>query len=115
MSIGRVAPMPNQIATNVPTRKKIIAIGRRKGFWNLLILSTNGTVSSPAGTAAISKTPRSLFGTVRRSWKVGKKYHSGRISSGVANGFAGSPFAAGSRTANPITQAKVPRITTGNI
>jgi hypothetical protein len=79
------------------------------------MLSINGTVSKPAGTAAINKTPISLFGIVRRSWKVGKKYHSGRISKGVANGFAGSPLAAGSRTARPVTQANVPRITTGKM
>ena len=69
----------------------------------------------PAGTAAILKTPRSLFGITRSKLKVGKKYHSGRISSGVANGSAFSPRAEGSRTERPTRQAIVPRITTGNI
>jgi hypothetical protein len=65
--MGRVAPIPSQIAASVPVKKKVIAIGRRKGFWNLLMFSINGTVSSPAGTAAIRSTPSSLFGTVRSS------------------------------------------------
>ena len=55
---------------------------------DLLTLSINGTVASPRGTPAIIKIPNSLFGTVRKIWKTGKKYHSGRISKGVANGFA---------------------------
>ena len=34
--------------------------------------------------------------------RVGKKYHSGKISKGVANGLAFSPNADGSITAKPI-------------
>jgi hypothetical protein len=37
-----------------------LAIGRRNGFWNLFTFSINGTVSNPAGTAAIAKTPNNL-------------------------------------------------------
>jgi hypothetical protein len=44
-----------------------------------------------------------------------KKYHSGKISNGVANGFAGSPIIEGSKTARPILHAIVPKITTGKI
>ena len=40
---------------------------------------------------------------------------SGSISRGVAKGLALSPNIAGSRTANPTTQAIVPKITTGKI
>jgi hypothetical protein len=32
ISIGRVAPIPSQMAAKVPTKKKVIAIGRRNGF-----------------------------------------------------------------------------------
>ena len=32
MSIGNVAPIPSQIATNVPTKKTSVATGRLKGF-----------------------------------------------------------------------------------
>jgi len=48
-------------------------------------------VIKPTGTAAMDKTPISLFGMTLKALKVGKKYHSGRISRGVANGSAGSP------------------------
>ena len=115
LSIGIVAPIPNQIATTVPTKKTVIATGRRKGFWNLLTFSINGTVNNPTGTAAIESTPSNLLGKTLNKLNVGKKYHSGKISSGVANGFAGSPKPDGSKTANPITQANVPKITTGKI
>jgi len=72
-------------------------------------------VSKPRGTAAIDKTPISLFGITLKALKVGKKYHSGRISRGVANGLAGSPRAVGSITERPTTHAIVPKITTGNM
>ena len=103
MSIGIAAPNPNQIETTVPTKKTVIATGRRKGFWNLLTFSTNGTVNKPNGTAAIDATPNNLFGKTRNKLNVGKKYHSGKISNGVANGFAGSPKPDGSKTDKPIT------------
>ena len=113
MSIGIAAPNPNQIATTVPTKKTVIATGRRNGFWNLFTFSINGTVNNPAGTAAIERTPSNLLGNTRNKLNVGKKYHSGKISSGVANGFAGSPNPDGSRTESPIRQANVPKITIG--
>ena len=69
----------------------------------------------PTGAAAMERTPRSLFGITRSALKVGKKYHSGRISSGVANGSAGSPSRVGSMTARPAQHAMVPRITTGKM
>ncbi|PHU30410.1 hypothetical protein BC332_02503 [Capsicum chinense] len=43
----------------------------------------------------------------------GKKYHSGKISKGVANGSSGSPNIDGSKMAKPTLHAIVPRITTG--
>ena len=75
----------------------------------------NGTVINPAGTAAIDRTPKSLLGITLNKLKVGKKYHSGKISRGVANGSAFSPIGEGDNTARPIIQDKVPKITTGKI
>jgi hypothetical protein len=113
--LGKQAPIPNQIANAVPNKNTAIANGRRNGFWNLLTFSINGTVNKPAGTAAIASTPSNLFGKTRNKLNVGKKYHSGKISKGVANGSAFSPSAEGSRTPKPIRIAKVPNITTGKI
>ena len=75
----------------------------------------NGTVIKPIGTAAIEPTPISLFGITRSKLNVGKKYHSGKISRGVANGSALSPKGVGSSTPKPIQQAIVPKIQTGKI
>ena len=77
--------------------------------------SRKGTVMRPTGTAAMESTPRSLLGITRSALKVGKKYHSGRISRGVAKGSAGSPSWVGSMTARPTQTAMVPRITTGKM
>ena len=92
LSIGKHAPIPNQTANINPKIKTKLAIGRRNGFWNLFTFSIKGTVINPAGTAAIAKTPNNLLGNIRNKLKVGKKYHSGKISSGVLNGSAGSPI-----------------------
>ena len=62
----------------------------------MLTFSKNGTVNKPAGTAAIDNTPNNLLGKTRNKLNVGKKYHSGKISRGVAKGFAGSPNGDGS-------------------
>lgn len=113
--IGIHAPIPNQIATTILNKNNPIATGLRNGFWNLLILSIKGTVIKPAGTAAIDKTPSNLLGITRNKLNVGKKYHSGRISRGVANGSAFSPRGEGDKTDSPITQDNVPNMQTGNI
>ena len=34
LSIGNVAPIPNQRATAIPIKKTVVATGRRNGFWN---------------------------------------------------------------------------------
>ena len=112
---GMVAPIPSHMLTSVPIKNIVVATGLRKGFWNLFIFSINGTIIKPAGTDAIDSTPINLLGITRNKLKVGKKYHSGKISNGVANGFAGSPMAEGSRTDSPTSHAIVPKITTGNI
>jgi hypothetical protein len=73
-SMGTVAPMPIHTANTVPMKNTIMATGRRKGFWNLLIDSMKGTVMRPAGTAAMESTPSSLLGITRSMLNVGKKY-----------------------------------------
>jgi len=113
--IGIQEPIANQIATTILNKNIAIAIGRLNGFWNLFILSINGTVIKPAGTAAIDKTPSNLLGITLRRLNVGKKYHSGRISKGVANGSAFSPKGDGESTEIPTQHANVPRIHTGNM
>ena len=109
---GIVAPIPSQTVIIVPNRKTVVAIGLLKGFWNLFMFSMNVTVISPAGTAAIDKTPINLLGITLSKLNVGKKYHSGKISSGVAKGLAGSPNAVGSSIESPTSQAIVASITT---
>ena len=91
LSIGKHAPIPNQTAVKNPKTNNKLAIGRRKGFWNLFTFSINGIVTRPIGTEAIASTPNNLFGNTRNKLNVGKKYHSGKISNGVLNGSAGSP------------------------
>ena len=61
------------------------------------------------------KTPISLFGKALKRLKVGKKYHSGKITEGVANGLAGSPKPRGSMTASPMTSWKNPKMTIGKM
>lgn len=79
------------------------------------MLSIKGTVINPTGTAAIANTPSNLLGITLNKLNVGKKYHSGRISRGVANGSAFSPKGEGESTDKPIMQDKVPNIQTGNM
>merc|ERR1740127_240353 len=64
---------------------------------------------------ALRVMPNNLFGMTLNALKVGKKYHSGKISNGVANGSAGSPNAVGSITAKEMDNAMVPKITTGKM
>ena len=51
-------------------------------------------------TEIIDSTPINLIGKTRNKLKVGKKYHSGKITEGVANGLRpfqrGSPSPSGS-------------------
>lgn len=113
--IGIVAPIPNQKAINVPAKNTNDANGRLNGFWNLFTFSIKGTVIKPRGTAAIEPTPNNLLGITRSKLNVGKKYHSGKISNGVAKGSALSPRVVGVRTPKPIQHEIVPRIQTGKM
>ena len=77
-----------------------------------MTFSKNSIVNNPAGTETITRTYLALYeGFEIRE----KKYHSGNISKGVANGSEGSPIIDGFRTAKPTLHAIVPRITTGKI
>ena len=115
LSIGTHAPIPNHTAKMKPTMKTKLAIGRRNGFWNLFTFSIKGTVINPNGTAAMANTPNNLFGKIRNKLKVGKKYHSGKISNGVLNGSAGSPNGVGDNTDKPTQHANMPNIVGGKI
>ena len=81
----------------------------------MFTFSKNGTVIRQIGTAAIDPTPINLFGITRNKLNVGKKYHSGKISNGVANGSAFSPNGVGSKTPRPIQHEIVPKIHTGKM
>ena len=65
-----------------------MAAGLLKGFWNFVVFSNNGTNSIIPGKDAIEITPMIFEGKTLRRSKLAKKYHSGKISSGVAKGFA---------------------------
>lgn len=70
-----------------------IAAGLLKGFWNLVVFSNSGVRIKMPGTDAIEITPIILEGSTRSRSKVARKYHSGKISSGVAKGLAFSAIA----------------------
>ena len=56
-----------------------------------------------------------LSDRIRNKLKVGKKYHSGSISNGVANGLACSLIFKGSWIASPNIQELIPNITIGKM
>ena len=70
-----------------------IAAGLLKGFWNFVVFSNNGVRIRMPGSDAIEITPMILEGSTLSRSKLAKKYHSGKISSGVANGLAFSAIA----------------------
>ena len=70
-----------------------IAAGLLNGFWNLVVFSKRGVKIKIPGSDAIEITPIILEGSTRSRSKLARKYHSGRISSGVAKGLAFSAIA----------------------
>jgi hypothetical protein len=48
---AKTAPIPRYMVTTAPIRKTVVAIGRRKGFWNLLTFSMLGSVERVGGLA----------------------------------------------------------------
>ena len=60
------------------------------------MFSPKGIAKKITSTARMDNTPINLFGNTRNRLNVGKKYHSGRITEGVANGLAGLPKPRGS-------------------
>ncbi|KAK8940194.1 hypothetical protein KSP40_PGU005760 [Platanthera guangdongensis] len=84
-------------------------------MWTTYPLLQSVSLNNTIGTETFKRTPNNLLGTVRSIWNTRKKYHSGNISNGVANGSVGSPIIDGSKTAKPTLHAIVPRITTGKI
>ena len=79
------------------------------------MFSLKGKINSSPGKYIWLSTPINLEGKIRNRLKVGKKYHSGRISSGVANGFASKPKLIGDITDKPANHEQVPRMTIGNM
>lgn len=67
---------------------KHIAAGLLNGFWNFVVFSNRGTISIIPGRDAIEITPIIFEGKTLSKSKLAKKYHSGKISSGVAKGLA---------------------------
>ena len=65
------------------------------------MFSPKGRVSKRAGKYKIDKIPINLSDKIRNRLNVGKRYHSGRISNGVAKGLALILIFKGSVIANP--------------
>ena len=67
------------------------------------------------GTNTIDKIPIHLSDKIRNKLNVGKRYHSGRISNGVAKGLARILILKGSCIARPNIEDLIPKITIGNM
>lgn len=94
---------------------KHIAAGLLNGFWNLVVFSNKGVSIRIPGTDAIETTPMILEGSTLSRSNVAKKYHSGKISRGVAKGFAFSAIEYGCPTERPNVIATDSKITTGKM
>lgn len=94
---------------------KHIAAGLLNGFWNFVVFSNSGTNSMIPGSEAMEITPMIFEGRTLNRSKLAKKYHSGKISSGVAKGFAFSATLYGWPTDRPNVMAIDSKITTGNM
>ena len=96
-------------------RNTDIAAGLLNGFWNFVVFSNRGVRIRIPGTDAIEITPMILDGNTLSRSKVARKYHSGKISRGVANGFAFSAIEYGCPTERPSVIATDSNITTGKM
>ena len=112
--MSRTDPKLNQIVNPIEDKKVQVSRPLLKGFWYLDRFSTKAR-SIIVGTLTNESTPSSLIGITLRILKVGKKYHSGRISIGVAKGLAGSPIDWVSTIPNANEIDIVPKIQTGNM
>ena len=65
-------------------RKIEEATGLLKGFWYLFVFSPKGRRNKIVAKNSIDKIPIHFSDKIRNRWNVGKRYHSGRISNGVA-------------------------------
>lgn len=90
-------------------------MGLLKGFWYLLRFSPKGRLIKTPGKENIDKIPIHLSDKIRNKLNVGKRYHSGRISNGVAKGVAFSIIPKASWIANPNMLELIPLITMGNM
>ena len=64
-----------------------ISTGRRKKFWNLFRFSTEADIIIKRGRLNIEVALIIFEGSIRNKLKVERKYHSGKISSNVEEGF----------------------------
>ncbi len=67
------------------------------------------------GKSKIDKIPINLSDKIRNKLNVGKRYHSGRISNGVAKGLASHLMLKGSLSAKANITDLIPKITMGNM
>ena len=95
LEIGSSEPADNQKPYTHRKINKHIAAGLLNGFWNFVVFSNKGTNSRIPGRDAIEMTPMIFEGKTLNRSKLARKYHSGKISKGVANGFAFSAIAYG--------------------
>ena len=83
------APRDSHIDMDTYVRKISDEIGRLKGLLYIDILVNKGYVNVKRIKDDMVRTPISLFGRTRSKLNEGRKYHSGRISVGVAKALAG--------------------------
>ena len=88
-------------------------MGLLYGLLYILLFSRITSIRITTINDTIVNTPMSLFGNTLRRLNDGRKYHSGRISSGVENAFEGQINDNGANTDNPRDIPSVPRITDG--
>lgn len=86
--IASSGPILKQIEYIITLRKIDTILGLLKGFWYLLRFSPKGIMNKTAGKENIEKIPINFDDKIRNTLNVGKRYHSGRISNGVAKGLA---------------------------
>jgi hypothetical protein len=85
------------------------------GFWYVDRFSPRGITNKTMPKTSIDKIPINLSRSTRRRLNVAKRYHSGSISKGVENGWAGRLIFKGSLTASPDMHELTPKITIGNM
>ena len=105
----------NQIEYITALRKLYTTNGLLIGFWYLDTFSVKGITNKTPGICAIDKIPMNLSDKIRNKLNVGKRYHSGTIWNGVANGDADELTFKGSVIPNPNNEVRIPEMTIGKM